>query len=291
MHWLGLPSTIGRALGRARDHTIDVCRFVRGLALRDAPRRHTLFTAPTATRPMRLMLTRPGHIEDELERSGNWEPHVARAIAFFMRAGGTFVDVGANIGYHALWVALSRPDARVVCFEPNPSVRDELVRNVALNELATVDVRPYALGDGERTVALYAHTGRAYNRGSSSMNDVALPGERAERIEVEMRTLDRALPAELRVDVVKIDTEGYEAAVLRGARELIARCRPVIVLELEARLVADPVATLREIRALLPRYQLWKLERAELVPLDPGEVEGRLFRADLIALPRDATPS
>src|SRR5262249_52769670 len=155
----------------------------------------------------------------------------------------TFVDVGANIGYHALCVAGSCPGTRVVCFEPNPFVREELARNVALNSGADVIIRGCALGDQVGTVDLHAQTGRAYNRGASSVLRNYNLGARFVKVAVELSTLDDEFP-DAQVDVVKIDTEGLEAAVLCGAHKLIARCRPVVVFEFDSRFLRDPVAEL-----------------------------------------------
>ncbi len=284
---LHVPRMVIRSAKHVWANIVDVVRFVQGLATCDAPRTRYLLNATTDGKPLRMMLTCPGHIEDELRRSGCWEPHVARALAFFVRSGGTFVDIGANIGYHALWVARSRPDARVMCFEPNPGVRAELDRNVALNDLDNVEVRSCALGDREGTVEFHAQTGRSYNRGSSSVLKNPNVGIRYETISVTMRMLDHEVGPDLRVDLLKIDTEGLEVAVLRGARALIARCRPIVVFEFESRFMKDPGHELRQLQELLPQYTLWTLSHtnAVLAPFDPATVASRFYRADLIALP------
>jgi FkbM family methyltransferase len=289
---LSVPIAIGGALHRARAVVVDTAHFFQGIATRDAPRTHFLFSTLTRGKSLQMLLTRPGHIEDEIVRSGTWEPHVAESLCFFLQDGGTFVDVGANIGYHALWVARSLPAVHVIAFEPNPFVREDLDRNVALNDATNVEIRSSALGDHDGTVTFHAQTGRSYNRGASSILKNPNVGDRYDQISVKVRTLDGEIPPGLRVDVIKIDTEGFEAAVLRGAQALIARCQPVLVFEFESRFMKDPKDELRQIVALLPRYTLWTLgpERPELSRFEPGAVESRFYRADLIALPEGRNP-
>ena len=275
-----------RAFVEARRVTADVSHYLTGLALRDGARSQLLFTQRIAGRTLRLVLRRPGHIEDALARDGDWERHVGDTLAFFVRPGGVLVDVGANVGWHSLRAAVAVPGCAVLAVEPNPFVRGDLERNCAMNSDARVTVHGCALGDHAGEAVLHAQRDDAYNRGSSSLQKNSDLGDRSARVAVPLTTLDALVGGEARVDAIKIDTEGTEAAVLRGARATIARCRPVIVLEFESRYFVDPVVALAEIRALLGGYRLHVLgpDRAELSPLADDAVRSRLFRADLFAI-------
>lgn len=128
-----------------------------------------------------------------------------------------FADVGANRGYYT--VRMAGRCGRVVAFEPNPLNRAKLVRNVELNGLRNVTVLPYACGEARYRAKLYpAGSGSTLLEGFVS----------TEPIEVEVVPLDEVLD---RVDLVKIDVEGYEWYVLQGARRLIESCKPVLVIE------------------------------------------------------------
>lgn len=126
---------------------------------------------------------------------------------------GSAVDAGANIGNHTLWLA-AICGLQVHAFEP---IRfGELRANVHLNPGVRVNVYPYALG---------ARTGSAKHVGKGQLQAGAV----ASAGSYPVRPLD-ALNLE-DVSVMKIDVEGMEVDVLRGAEETVRRCRPVIYAE------------------------------------------------------------
>jgi FkbM family methyltransferase len=148
--------------------------------------------------------------------------HVRQVLA----GGGTFVDVGAHVGGYVLPVAAA--GAAVHAFEPAPPTRAILERNLERNGLADrVQVWPHAVGERPGSTALTTGWG-------GENHVVAEQG--AGTVEVEVVTLDAFLPDRCdRVDVLKLDVEGGELAVLRGARELLRRDRPDVIVELDAR--------------------------------------------------------
>src|SRR5262249_27517980 len=91
------------------------------------------------------------------------------------------------------------------------------------------------------------------------------------------------------VDLIKLDTQGTELDVLAGARRLIARCRPLVVLEIEAEYQrGDARAAYRALTAELDGYELWRIhqKRAEISRFDPRDIRGKRFKVDLLARPR-----
>ena len=134
--------------------------------------------------------------------------------------GGVAVDVGAHIGNHTLWMA-AICGLDVVAIEPNPQSVAFLRENVALNGLgARVRVLQMAAGAVPGRGAMPRIP--AWNTGLGRVHhDPKGP--------VQVGTIDGlALPA---VAVMKIDVEGAEVAVLEGARDTVARCRPLIYVE------------------------------------------------------------
>ena len=153
---------------------------------------------------------------------------------------GTLVDIGAHDGL--LTIPLARlPGSRVLAFEPLPSAYARL--QVALRAAfgaapANVECHHLALGDheGSITLAMPVLDGVAQEQWASTAKDYAAHVSArvtVERFTVPMRRLDDFALAD--VTAIKLDAEGAEYEILRGARETLLRCRPVLTLEVEER--------------------------------------------------------
>jgi len=152
-------------------------------------------------------------------------------LALLARDAGVIVDVGANIGYVAALMASFAPSARIIAFEPLALCRPYLEQ--VARRFPNIEVRPLAVGDA-------AGTAKFLQRQSIDRSSLAGKGEApvTDTIEVEVTTLDEAL-RNLPVDLVKIDVEGFEPAVLRGARGVLTRDRPIVVYEAYEQEVSD----------------------------------------------------
>jgi FkbM family methyltransferase len=147
---------------------------------------------------------------------GGYEPELVKYILRRLPAGGTLVDVGANIGLITLPVLAANVTARAIAFEPHPGNAQTLRDNVAMNPGVQVDVREVALGAQPGSVTL---TSADPLESGWFRVEAGGPG-----IAVAMDTLDLAL-GDMRVDVMKVDAEGSEPAILQGARTLLAERR------------------------------------------------------------------
>ena len=137
--------------------------------------------------------------------------------------GGTFVDIGANIGNHSLYFALILGAGRVVPFEPNPLAYRVLVQNVLANGLLDrFDLSRLGVGLSDRREDGFGVEERTRNLGAAGL----IPGGG----EVETHRAD-ALLANMTPDFIKIDVEGMEMKVLAGLSGLLARCRPALFVE------------------------------------------------------------
>lgn len=153
---------------------------------------------------------------------GSYEFEKQRAIARAVRPGMVCWDVGAHVGFYTLLFAqLTGPKGKVYAFEPVPENLAYLRRHVAMNGFRNVEVLPVALCD---------HDGmEMFDRGpDSSMGRLDPQGE----LRVECRQADALLESgDVRPpDIVKIDVEGGEADVLRGAQRLLQNHKPLIFL-------------------------------------------------------------
>jgi FkbM family methyltransferase len=168
-------------------------------------------------------------------RSG--EPEVG-ALAQLVQRGGTAIDVGANQGFYAF--ALAKIANRVIAFEPNPDyamfARRMLRRRAEVFEIALSD-KP-----GRETfyVPLAGDGAALHFAGSLKRTHAQFPKHRA--YQVKVGTLDDFGASHGIADIrfLKVDVEGSEREVLDGARHIIARDRPVILLELLAGTYDDP---------------------------------------------------
>jgi len=163
----------------------------------------------------------------------------ASLFADLLDPGAAVFDVGANFGYYSVVCADAvGPSGRVHAFEPDPAAFALLTANAAANGLADrLHAHPVAIGASDGTVSYHLAEEAAFS-GLTSTGRSATRGV----VEVAMRSLD-SLAAEHavdQVDALKIDVEGHEAAVLRGARTLLQRSPdPLIMLEVTGKNLTD----------------------------------------------------
>jgi FkbM family methyltransferase len=146
----------------------------------------------------------------------DYEPELTALVSALLDEGGSFVDIGANIGHYTLVAAsVVGPGGWVCAVEPDPETFYALERNVAVAGCENVECVDLAVLDSARDVRLYrSGLGGALN----SVYDSSITGARP--VMVRSTTLDE-LVAGRRVDGVKIDVEGAEQDVLRGARTVL----------------------------------------------------------------------
>jgi len=151
---------------------------------------------------------------------GVHEPYMQDSFVNFLRPGDVAFDVGAHVGFHSLVCGLLVGSCgRVVAFEPDLHCRESLERQVQANPSLPITVLPYAVSDSPGQVRFYS--------ARSGQSRVHTEG----RLLVEATTLDilvkgGQIPAP---DLIKIDVEGHEGAVLRGARATLEEYQPVVL--------------------------------------------------------------
>lgn len=239
---------------------------------------------------LRASLTGLGVLNSDNDRDSG-EAHFVRCVLprFIDLERPVLVDVGANVGSFSRLLAEQFPSARICAFEPNPTVFERL-------EAArgpSIDCHAMALGDEEGQFPLFDHFDGSGTEHASLHGAVITEQHcRAARaVEVPVRRLDRVM-AELgieRIDFLKIDTEGNELAVLRGASQLIERrAIGVIQFEFNEMNVISHVF-LRDFRLLLGGYSMFRLLPAGLLPLDDAPWATEVFGfQNVIAVPREA---
>jgi FkbM family methyltransferase len=153
---------------------------------------------------------------------------LARAV---LPPAGVVVDAGANIGMVTLGVAPFVPLGRVYAFEPGPLAFRCLATNVAADPMGNAEALNLALADKPGLLALYENPGTASANQVVTAAHIVLPGKPLRK--VSATTVD-AFAAERdlrRLDLLKVDVEGFEPEVLAGAVQALAWFRPVVALE------------------------------------------------------------
>jgi FkbM family methyltransferase len=165
-----------------------------------------------------------------------WEVDQLEYVAMVGPVGGIYLDVGANIGNHAVFFGTFCAD-HVVAFEPHPRLHDILRRNLAANGLSERStVVPTAISDAPGTGAIALRQEHAGNVGASHVipaGAVATGDDTVtlRRLDDVLDELAPSLPR-LPVTFLKIDVEGMEMGVLRSASRLLREHRPQILVEL-----------------------------------------------------------
>lgn len=159
---------------------------------------------------------------------GRYEPVLQDALLAVSRECLLFADIGANVGFYSIAVRATNTSCEVIAFECNPGAREFFAENLKLNGLDNISIRPEALSDkaGEASFYVPAFTGSG---GGSLLNLHPEEGE-PQKFQVTLMPFDSLNLNG--IDLMKIDVEGAELGVIRGAIDSIAVSRPTIFVEL-----------------------------------------------------------
>lgn len=160
-----------------------------------------------------------------LLRKQKWEPHVVKFASSYLKDDSVVIDVGANFGHHTLFFSKMVPNGKVIAFEPQLENFELLKTNISMNEARNIDARYQAVGAENKKVKVP----RINTSVLSNMGDITV--ESSDGREVECITLD-SLGLD-RVDLIKIDVQGYELYTLLGAEEMLTTLKPTMIIELE----------------------------------------------------------
>jgi len=206
----------------------------------------------TARDGTRFLCCLPDLIQSYIFLFGVWEPDLTSYIRRRLDPGRTFIDVGANIGYHSMVAAgAATSTGRVISIEASPAICAHLLDNLALNDLiGNVEVVNKAASDHHGELTIYR--GPGHNTGlTTSVAERGYPAESA----VECAPLHALLDDDAidSAQLVKIDVEGAEGAVLAGMTEFVDRAGDdlEILVELSPKWWADQSQTPSEILAPL----------------------------------------
>lgn len=190
---------------------------------------HPIFRVRSAQSNLAFFVHRRDAIGRHIAKYGTHEPLLTKWLSDYLAVAqpGLFIDVGANLGWHALHAARHDAVETVVAFEPNPFNAQLLERNRSLNNITNLVIKASAAGAECGLARLHCY--KNSNLGRHSM--VTDYGYESQIVPVI--TLDQAL-VELGFDdrpvtALKIDVEGFEPAVIAGASQTLKRTNAVIL--------------------------------------------------------------
>jgi FkbM family methyltransferase len=161
------------------------------------------------------------------EQRRNWRDDLQlRRLLRGLPADASCVDVGANVGTILKAIVAAAPEGRHVAIEPLPDLADALRR-----AFPDVDVRSVAVSDRPGRRPFVRVVDRPSRSGLHPGGYVSEDFARVEPMTVEVETLDRVLASAAEPALIKIDVEGTELEVLRGAAGTLTSCRPLVVFE------------------------------------------------------------
>lgn len=253
-----------------------------------------------ASKFRRLIPTLPGVIQlpfgswwlshgsalDECLLQGEFEPAETVFLRRYLHDGMTLLDIGAHHGYYTLLASKAvGPNGRIIAFEPSPKERIRLREHLRLNDCENVRVEPFALEATEEKRDLYLVEGA-----EDYCNSLRPPVVNASTttITVQTTTLDKFLSTVHidRIDFIKMDVEGAELSVLKGAEKLLARsARPVWLVELFDMRTAPWGYAAREVVQLLAKrgYRWYEIHLDG--SLTPVAANREVYDANLVAVP------
>ncbi len=209
------------------------------------------------------------HIGSHIYWFGGYNLDIAEVLKRELSPGMVVLDVGANVGEISI-VAAHRVGAsgQVFAFEPLSSARGELEKNLELNPGVAVEIAPVGLSDKVRTADVFtnmaADDAGAVNHGLASLYPQVI-GVRRPAEKIELTTLDtwaeEANPE--RIDLIKVDVEGEELPVLKGAAGTLRKFRPKLIVEVQRETCESAGYSTDDILKFLGqfRYKFYRIRR------------------------------
>lgn len=211
-------------------------------------------------------------LADRIQRqmwAGTYEPHVRACLGALLEPGDVYFDVGGHIGYHAVGAAHKvGVNGRVFAFEADPMMYERLAHN--LDQFPWAQATHAAVWDHSGTLT-FARSAVAQESGWGTLTEVR-DFDKGEHLDVRAIALDEwCRDAHVaRWDSMKLDAEGSELAVLRGAQNALEQFQPVMMIEINGILLKQGGNSAAQVADFLAArsYRLFSLSFGRLDPWD-----------------------
>jgi FkbM family methyltransferase len=152
-----------------------------------------------------------------------------KMILKLIKDGQVILDIGGNIGFHAVSLGSEFPNAKVYSFEPIPKTFAYLKKHVEANGLKNVQVFNHGFSDSEKDLVFYFYPEGSGNASSANLSERT----DAEKITCHVSVVDKFVKEKnLKVDFIKCDVEGAEFFVFKGAEQVLKEQRPIVFAEI-----------------------------------------------------------
>lgn len=210
-------------------------------------------------------------------------------IASHLPVDGIVLDIGANAGYMTRLFSGIAPQGHVYAFEPGSYARSILTRVVSIRGIKNASIQPFGLGDAETTLELHLPVKKSGSLGfglGHIGNDKNVDARATVSEKIAIRTIDSfaASTGITRIDLIKIDIEGWELRALEGGKRTLEKHRPVLMLEMVDRFLG---------RAGDSSQKMWDFLKALNYDIyrynDQGQtdlLEAPIHEGDILCLPR-----
>jgi FkbM family methyltransferase len=169
------------------------------------------------------VLLNDGAVGKSVRNNECWEPHIVNYLKNNLDKTSTFVDVGSNFGWHT--IIASKLANKVYSFEPQKVIYDIQKNTIKDNNIENIILYNNGVGNTneKKSMGSISYDYEGINTGDLS---IGFGGEEIEVITLDSLNLDK-------VDIVKIDVQGYEKFVIEGCKETIKNYKPTFIIELE----------------------------------------------------------
>jgi FkbM family methyltransferase len=176
---------------------------------------------------MKIDPSKDAGVELSLFQTGTYEKGTLYFITSCLNRGDCFIDIGANIGLMSIFASQCVGNSgKILAFEAHPETHELLQENIALNHIENIDTFNFALGNETGKATIYDNWN--VNRGGASL---VIHAENSTGFEVDVKTLDEVIQNDFQPKMIKIDVEGFEFQVLKGATNTIKNCKPILIIE------------------------------------------------------------
>jgi FkbM family methyltransferase len=210
------------------------------------------------------LIVRPNNIAGEFEvsatsdiasrvaLSGSYEPEVTAVLSQLKLKEGVIVNIGANVGFYSVYLASAFPgSARIISIEPNPEAFRQLQGNISRNGLSNrIQAVQACIGDKEGHIDLSIIDGMPEYSSIGGIAHPSVANLRQTSVTVRILPLTAIVGSE-RVALIFVDTEGAEAIVFGGARDILLRDKPLLFFECSNTLLRKFGSSTRQLESTL----------------------------------------